>query len=454
MAADEANPKGASKPGTGARGPARRDKPPVTIDLEANAVSAAEASSEAHAASAAAGAEGESPKTSSSAARETSGEAPAMPAATEDRPRLLMLGLAGAAGGLIVLILGFGLQAAGVLPAPGRSAATEALAEASGLASTVTGFDQRVTAIEAASAQTIADRALLDDLSRQVGVVDAFGTSLSDRLLNVEAKIASLGESLGSSGEAATRQSLDALAERVGRLEAAPPAVAGGGAMSTPALAELGSRVEADRAALETLRGWVDTLASDVAALEAKLDGMAKTPAAVTDGERAARAIAIGSLRQASARGGPFAADLAVIGALGIAAADLAALAPLAEKGAPSRAVLLAEFPAVADKILAAGQPTGEGAGIFDRVLSYGRGLVKIRPTGPISGSDPVAVVSRMQAAVGDGDFAAALAERQALPPAGQAVSEEWAGQVSDRLAIDRLVDDIASALGATEGSG
>jgi hypothetical protein len=453
MAADEANPKGASKPGTGARGPARRDKPPVTIDLEANAVSAAEASSEAHAASAAAGAEGESPKTSSSAARETSGEAPAMPAATEDRPRLLMLGLAGAAGGLIVLILGFGLQAAGVLPAPGRSAATEALAEASGLASTVTGFDQRVTAIEAASAQTIADRALLDDLSRQVGVVDAFGTSLSDRLLNVEAKIASLGESLGSAGEAATRQSLDALAERVGRLEVAPPA-AGGEATSVPALAELGSRVEADRAALETLRGRVDTLASDVAALQAKLDGVAKTPAAVTDGERAARAIAIGSLRQASARGGPFAADLAVIGALGIGAADLAALAPLADRGAPGRAALLVEFPAVADRILAAGQPAGEGAGIFDRVLSYGRGLVKIRPTGPISGSDPVAVVSRMQAAIEDGDFAAALAEREALPPAGQAASEEWAAEVSDRLAIDRLVDDIANALGATEGSG
>jgi hypothetical protein len=143
-----------------------------------------------------------------------------------------------------------------------------------------------------------------------------------------------------------------------------------------------------------------------------------------------------------------------VIGALGIGAADLAALAPLAEKGAPSRAVLLAEFSAVADKILAAGRPPGEDAGIFDRVLSYGRGLVKIRPTGPISGSDPVAVVSRMQAAVEEGDFAAALAERQALPPAGQAASEEWAGQVSDRLAIDRLVDDIANALGATEGSG
>lgn len=453
MAADEANPKGASKPGTGARGPARRDKPPVTIDLEANAVSAAEASSEAHAASAAAAAEAESPETPSSAARETSGETPAMAAATEDRPAFLMLGLAGAAGGLVVLILGFGLQAAGVLPAPGRSTATQALAEASGLAGTVSGFDQRVTAIEAASSQTIADRALLDDLSRQVGVVDAFGTSLSDRLLNVEAKIASLGESLGASDVAATRQALDALAERVGRLEAAPPAVVGE-TVAAPALADLGSRVEADRSALETLRGQVDTLASEVAALEAKLDGMAKTPAAVTDGERAARAIAIGSLRQASARGGPFAADLAVIGALGIGAADLAALAPLAEKGAPSRAVLLAEFSAVADKILAAGRPPGEDAGIFDRVLSYGRGLVKIRPTGPISGSDPVAVVSRMQAAVEEGDFAAALAERQALPPAGQAASEEWAGQVSDRLAIDRLVDDIANALGATEGSG
>jgi hypothetical protein len=452
MAAEEANPKGGSKPGV--RGAARRDRPPVTIDLEANAAPTAEASSEAHAASTAAtpeaAAEGERPMAPPSSAGDTSG---AVPAAGESRPGLLMLGLAGAAGGLVVLILGFGLQAAGVLPAPGRSAAAEALAETSGLKSTVTGFDQRVTAIEAASAQTIADRALLDDLARQVGVVDAFGTSLSDRLLNVEAKIAALNESLGSTGDAATRQSLDALAERVGRLESAPPA-AGGEAMSAPAMAELGSRVETDRAALETLRGRVDTLASEVAALEAKLDGMAKTPAAVNDGERGARAIAIGALRQASARGGPFAADLAVIGALGIGAADLAALAPLAEKGAPSRAELLAGFPAVADAILAARRPAGEGAGIFDRVLSYGRGLVKIRPTGPISGSDPVAVVSRMQAAVEDGDLAKALSEREGLPEAGKAASEAWATGVSDRLAIDRLVDDIAGALGAGEGSG
>lgn len=450
MAAEEANPKGASKPGTGARGSLRRDKPPVTIDLEANAVSAAEASSEAHAASAAA-----SPEAAAEAGRPTAPPSSAgdRSGAAEGRPGPLILGLAGAAGGLVVLILGFGLQAAGLLPAPGRNAAAEALAEASGLASTVTGFDQRVTAIEAASAQTIADRALLDDLARQVGVVDAFGTSLSDRLLNVEAKIATLNESLGATGNAATTQSLEALTERVGRLESAPPA-SGGEAIPAPALADLGSRVETDRAALETLRGRVDTLASEVAALEAKLDGMAKTPAAVTDGERAARAIAIGSLRQASARGGPFAADLAVIGALGIGAADLAALAPLAEKGAPSRAELIGGFPALADAVLAAGQPAGEGAGIFDRVLSYGRGLVKVRPTGPISGSDPVAVVSRMQAAVEDGDLAKALSEREGLPEAGKAASEAWATGVSDRLAIDRLVDDIAGALGAGEGSG
>ena len=376
-------------------------------------------------------------------------------ASTERRPGLVTLAVAGAIGGLIVMILGFGLQAAGVLPAPGRTEATQALTEAGGLTGAVSAIDQRVMSIEAASAQTIADRALLDDLARQVGVVDAFGTSLSDRLLNVEASIASLGERVGSGGDPATKQALDAIAERLRRLEATP--AAGGGGAPAPALADLGGRVDglaADIAALEALRSRVDTLANDVAALGARLDGFAKTPVPATENERAARAIAIGSLRQAASRGGPFAADLTVIGALGIGPGDVAALVPLAERGAPSREDLIAGFPTVVDAILAAPQSPGDGGGLIDRVLSYGRGLVKIRPTGPISGSDPVAVVSRMQAAVDAGDLAEALSERAALPAAGQAASQKWATDVADRLAIDRLVEEIATALGVAEGSG
>lgn len=351
---------------------------------------------------------------------------------TGPRPGVFAFGLAGVLGGLIVLVLGYGLQMAGVVPAPGRSDAIQAIADTGALKDTVSALDQRVISIEAANAQSIADRALLDDLSRQVGAVDAFGTSLSDRLLTVEASIAALSDQPASAADAGTKQSLESVSARLDRLENAPPATAS--EESTAALAKIDQRISA----IET----------DLA----RLDALAEAPPPVTKTDMAARTIAIGSLRQAAAQSGPFAADLALIDSLGVAPAAVAALKPLAERGAPSRAELSAEFPKVADAILAAARPPGDDNGLVDRLVSYGRDLVKIRPKGPISGNEPAAVVSRMRIAADAGEFAKALAERPALPPDGQVASQAWTDAVADRLEIDRLVDEISAAPGAGGG--
>ena len=353
---------------------------------------------------------------------------------TAPRPGVFASGLAGVLGGLIVLILGYGLQMAGVVPTPGRSDAMQAIADASALKDTVSTLDQRVTSIESANAQSIADRALLDDLARHVGAVDAFGTSLSDRLLTVEASIAALSDQTGSAGDAdaGTKQSLESLAARLGRLENAPPATASEESMA--ALAKIDQRISAIETEL------------------ARLDALAKAPPPITKTDVAARTIAIGSLRRAAAQSGPFAEGLALIDRLGVAPAAVASLKPLAETGAPSRVEISAEFPKVADAILAAARPSGDDSGLVERLVSYGRDLVKIRPKGPISGTDPAAIVSRMRTATDAGDLAKALAERQALPTDGQAASQAWADAVANRLEIDRLVDEIAAAPGAGSG--
>jgi hypothetical protein len=348
-----------------------------------------------------------------------------------------MLAAAGATGGLIVLVLGFGLQAAGVLPAPGSSAATQNSAQIGDLATTLSGLDQRVTSIEAASAQAVADRALLDDLSGQVGVVDAFATSLSDRLLSAEASIASLSEGTGT--QAAGGQGLAALEERIARLEIARPAESGVGVSDS---------------GLATLRNEVDVLASRVSSIEARLDGLATASAPSAERNDTARALAVVSLRRAAEDGGAFAEELAVVDALGVDADTLKALTPLAQKGAPSRAGLVAEFPAVADAILATEQGPQTGNGVIDRLLAYGGGLVKIRPTEPLAGDDTGAIVSRMRAAVEAGDLAKALAERETLSPAARAVSQTWAAVVVDRLSIDRAIDEIGDSAGIAGKSG
>ena len=135
--------------------------------------------------------------------------------------------------------------------------------------------------------------------------------------------------------------------------------------------------------------------------------------------------------------------------ALGLDETDIAALRPLAEKGAPPKPELADTFPEVADRILAVSAAVDPHAGFFDRLAGFARGLVTVRPTSPISGETPDAVVSRMQAAVDHGDLAQALSEREALPKNAKAVSAAWAQGAADRIAIDRLVEKLSRAAGA-----
>jgi hypothetical protein len=121
-------------------------------------------------------------------------------------------------------------------------------------------------------------------------------------------------------------------------------------------------------------------------------------------------------------------------------------LRPIAEKGVPASAALAAEFPRISDAILSATSASDPNAGFWQRVKDGLSSLVAIRPTGPIAGSDPVAIVSRMADAVAKGDLAAALAERESLPQVGKQASAEWAATAADRVALDALVERIARA--------
>jgi hypothetical protein len=370
---------------------------------------------------------------------------PASAGPARSSPAIVALVLAGVVGGVVALALGYGLQVTGVLPAPGLTTANEARDATEGLKDTMTGLDQRLTSIEAASARAIADRALLDDLSRQVGVVDAFGESLSDRLLKAEAAMAALKEDTGATDGSDMQQTLDSLSKRVMRLETMPPPAAGNSDAQQQKLDALSKRVER----LETLPSPTPSVPAAMPAAEATA-AVASAPPAADNG--AVRAAALSAFQLAAARGGPFADALANLDKLGVNSTTVAALKPLAEKGVPSRGQLVEQFPKVADAILATESVASDDASLLDRLTSYGRRLVKVRPAGSPAGDETAAIVTRMRSAVDAGDLAKALNERQALPAEGQMVSETWAGAVADRLEIDRLVEAIAA--GAGNGSG
>ena len=442
----------------------RRAKSPVTIDMEAEASAPEPKNSPAESSAS------DPIPDSDDVTRPAAGDQPSVDGADNppvgDQPvardvasadanvartGLVPLVLAGVAGGLIVLRLCFGLQFAGLIPIPGQAETDKASADIAGLTQSVSSVDQRLTSVEAASSQSIADRAMLDDLSRQIGVADAFGTSLSDRLLSVEAAIAGLKDQAGADGETASQQMLDSFSKRLTLLETRLSEDSGDG--SVAAFETLGTRIDAIEAKLA--KG--DEPASPPQVAAAPPAEMAPKVEAGT----VSRATAIGSLRQASTGRGPFVSELAVLEKLGeksgVAPATLAALKPLAVDGAPSRAELAAEFTDIGEAILAAGSPENpesEASGFFDTVLSYGSELVKVRPIEPVSGDDPASIVTRMRDAVGAGDFAEALSERKALTVEGQAASEAWAVAVEKRLEIDRLVDEIGAAPGADGQSG
>jgi hypothetical protein len=199
---------------------------------------------------------------------------------------------------------------------------------------------------------------------------------------------------------------------------------------------------------LTTLQRRVDELAQQVANFATTATALQGDTAERERTEAAARALALAGLEAAAARGEPFAGQLAVLGQLGIAPSALAALRAYATTPPPTAAQLAAEFPAVADAVLAATTVTDPDANFIERLLGNARSVVTVRPTEPIDGTTPAAILSRMQAAAEAGNFAAALAERDALPDAGQAASAEWAARASARFALDAAVAQLIATMG------
>jgi hypothetical protein len=453
MAADE-KPKTGRAGGERRSGGDRRQGPPVTIDLKADKTDKPNKADDKPASSPA---KAEAPAAAVKSAGEAGGaERPAMessspppppppkseaprtraapPPAREGWTRIVVAGVVGGAAGLVLFIV---LQATGLLPVPGGSEARQAIDQAQTASDAIAALDRRVMAVEAMTADLPSLRSDVDALGARIATLetDVKGLATANDLEAVKAEVADLGGRLGDVSGVASAQDLAALTTRVDRLEAAPAAGAAGADVASTALV---GRVDDTE---KTLAALTDR----VAALEERLSASGS----MVESENAARAIALTSLRRAAEGGDPFAADLDMAAAFGVAGESVDALRPYAANGVATEAELAAGFPAVADAILAAtadGKPEGGFfAGLFDSV----RGLVSIRPSGPMPGDDPPAIVSRMQAAVAGGDIADALAEREGLPEAGKQASAGWAKEATDRVAVDRLVAEIAGSSGA-----
>jgi hypothetical protein len=283
--------------------------------------------------------------------------------------------------------------------------------------------DARLTALET-------QMAMLTTLRTELAAAAQRATDYQTRLDTLTAQVAVLGRDITTAAAAAgdpaavTRMTEDLAQfdQRIATLERAAPSLQ-----------------------LANLQRRVDQLAADLTAIAANVGTVAADAADRNRAEAAARSLAMSGLIAAADRGDAFVLELTALAELGVDPAAIATLDPFAAVETPTREALAASFSAMADAVIAATTQTNTAAGFWDRLWANAVGVVTVRPTEPIEGGTPTAILSRMQAAIEAGDFATALAERAALPEPGLAASADWAAAVQRRLDLDAAIDALAA---------
>lgn len=331
-------------------------------------------------------------------------EKPAPQPAPEKRPGRASGFTGGVIGAVLALAGGYGLQAAGVLPAPDNGAARLAALES------------QIAALETGPAG------------------------------ETEAAIAALGERVA----ALAANGAEALTARIDALEAKA-----GGASADPVLIERVSVLEArlaegGGAALEDVR---TELLAEIAALKSEISALRTSTEASANAPGLAAAVAATALRAAVDRGGPFNAELETLAALQPGSAAVAALRNFAASGVPVRTDILASYEDAASVMLAADAPVNPDAGLIDRLISSAKGLVRVRPVGAPEGDSTGARIARLGEALRKQDDAAVEAEFAALPAAVRAAGTPFMERFRARAEADRLIAEAVKAATAP-GSG
>jgi hypothetical protein len=361
--------------------------------------------------------------------------APEQPSVVSEPKRNgLALGAAGLIGAVLALIGAGGLQYAGVLGSPGATGGAPAL---DGVQSEIASLQQEITALKQTAAAPDTDIA---------GQVDALSASLDQ----VKADVASLQQTVRSGG-GGDNAGLQALDSRVKEIETAIAGLGQTGAQAPAAeIAAIGDRIAGLEALVKSAgekatadEGRIATLEESVGALSGKIDAQAAQP-------KIAMAIATSALKAAVDRGAPFLAELETFAAIAPDAPEIPELRVHAEKGVASREEILAETDEAAKAMIAAERTVDTNAGFFERLLNSAESLVTVRPIGAVEGEGVPETVARMEVALNAGDYAAAVAEYEKLPENVQAAAGAFIEKVRNRLAVERLLDQaVAGAMKA-----
>jgi len=263
----------------------------------------------------------------------------------------------------------------------------------------------RETAARPQSAGTDVDA--LSELTNRVARLEATvaaprpattDTAQANRISAIEGEVKALAESIGILGRRSD-EAIAAAREATSRADA-----------NAAAVADLSKKLAGQ--AQPVTRGDFDALAARVAAVE-------RGDKSVDD--RASRlAIAASALNAAIERGTPFTSELATAKAIASDPKALAPLEPFANSGMPSAAALSRQLAALVPSLRAVG---GEAPreGVLDRLAANAEKLVRIHPRQEAAGSDPGAIISRIEVKATQSDIPGALAELAQLQASARA---------------------------------
>lgn len=391
------------------------------------------------------------------------GDAPATPG-TATEPINLWPAVGGAvlAGAVLGALLSYGVAAMGwlpTLPSPEQSAAMASLSnrvsaleskigEASSTdTAAIQKLQQTVNQLQSAPAPQQADlgpvQTQLKTLSSRLDALNT-GPSSADAGA-ISASVKQLQQSMSALSDKTTAN-LKQMQQSVSELSDKTTAVA-------RQQSSMASTVSGLSNAVSGLSDTTDALGQQIDRNKSALAQQVEAAARQKQSDAVKLPLLVSSLEEAFSTGSPYAEDLKSLNALAPDIAVPASVAAAAASGLPRAPALHSELENAMPAILSAA-PTPANASWTDKAASWLRGVLAIRPAGETAGTSPDALVSRIEAAIDRGDYAAASGLMDELPGPMRAAAGDLPAQLKAGADARALLDTVRARALQSKGAG
>lgn len=364
---------------------------------------------------------------------------------------------------------GFVKDAAGVGPIENRIAALETAPKTADSSAELQTLKSRLAEIESkASEAPGASSAEVEALSNRVSQMEASLNSMADAAKDggSVADAAAISQQVAEAEQRLDEQLQTKIQSEIKSALASGPAAS---PANTAALDTLKAEIGAIDARLKALTeaelnaDGASKLMPDIDALEERLGRIETTLPSLVDAldqenaqtKKASLAIAYASLREAVNEGRPYATELNTLTALSQPNGDLNDLIEYEDRGIPTIPMLAASFEQLRDRVVAASANTGDDS-MFDRLLGSAQSLVKVRRIGTEAEGDSAdAITARAAANLESGNLQEAVIELEKLSAPQEAIVGPWLDEARARLdaeeSLQRFQDDLLVSLAGSE---